>query len=173
MRPQRRAYTLLEVTLVLTVVVVASALAMPAVLTMYNPYKVRAATDTIRGSWADARMHAIEQSRPYRFAVKSETGSYRIAPDDPAYWSGSPPDNDDQNPAYIKEDELPAGIRFTGVSGIGDSSSGQWTKVAVFQSDGTAGDGCDMDVKMDNQSYTLTLSLRGLTGTSTVRKKGS
>ena len=172
MQPQRRAYTLLEVTLTLTVIVVVAAIALPPVLTMYDSHKVRAATDTIRANWADARSHAIEESRAYRYAVNYKTGNYRVAPDDMSFWSGGTPEIDDEHPAFVREGELPAGIHFSQRSDSASQGgdSGQWSTVAVFQTDGTAGDGCEIDVKMDNSSYTLTLALRGLTGTSTVRK---
>jgi prepilin-type N-terminal cleavage/methylation domain-containing protein len=169
---QRRAYTLLEVILALTVLVVVAGIALPPVLTMYDAHKVRAATDTIRASWAEARSHAIEESRPYRYAVNYQSGNYRVAPDDASFWSGGSPEIDDQHPAFVREGELPAGIRFSQRNDSSSSgSSGQWSTVAVFQADGTAGDGCEIDVKMDSSSYTLTLALRGVTGTSTVRKE--
>jgi len=170
--PRRPAYTLLEVVLTLSVIVIVAAIALPSTLSMYSQHKLRAATDTVRAGWAGARSHAIDEGRPYRFAVQPNTGSFRIAPDDQSFWSGSPTiDND--HPALILEDALPTGIRFA-MDGAGNSASGgsgQWTTVAVFQSDGTAQDDVDIVFQMDD-SRPLVLTLRAMTGTSSVKAGG-
>ncbi len=177
MHKQRRAYTLLEVVLTMTVIVIVAALAFPAASSMYVQYRLRAATDTVRAGWVKARAHSVDEARRYRFSVVPGKGNFRIAPDDPSFWSGSPLQIDDDHPALIIEDALPNGIRFSlddsSVDSHGDSSldsvsSSQWTTIAVFEADGTAQEDVEITFQL-NDSRSLVLTLRGVTGSSTVK----
>jgi type II secretory pathway pseudopilin PulG len=186
-RKQRRAYTLLEVTLVCVVLVVVAGISLPLMSSMYTTHKLRAATDTVRAGWASARTRAIEDGRSYRFSVVAGKGNFRIAPDNPAYWSGGAPPSEDNNPAMLMEDALPKGISFA----IGNSGGGgnpkadtilppgsvqpnQYATVAVFEPDGTAHDPNgqdDLTITFDLPgARAQVLSLRGMTATSTVRQ---
>ena len=78
----RRGYTLLELVLVLAVVVMVSAIAYPSLKGMYGHYKMTGAVDSVRAAWAQARAHAIEEGRPYRFAVVPDTGEHDDDGDD-------------------------------------------------------------------------------------------
>jgi len=182
---RRRAYTLLEIVLVMALVVIFAAIAVPTISTMYASYKVRAASDTIRAGYAQARSHAIEESRRYRVGVIYGKANYRVAPDAPEYWSGGTPPSDAQNPAYVLEDALPGGIAFgtpnSPMPDDGDTvlppdsvSPGMYTTVAVFESDGTSrgtdGDDVVIILQKPGAGPPLTVYLRGLTGTATVRK---
>lgn len=160
----------------MAVIVIAAGIAFPSVSTMYVQYRLRAATDTIRSGWVNARSHAVDESRRYRFSVVNGKGNFRVAPDDPAYWSGSPP-SDDQQPSYIKEDALPSGIRFAhegdaasdnkGDSVLPSVNSGQWETVAIFDFDGTAQDDAEITVEL-NGGRPMIIKLRAVTGSSTV-----
>jgi hypothetical protein len=155
---------------------------------MYSGYRVSAATDQIRAYWAEARTHAMDESRPYRFSVKPGTGEFRVAPDASSYWMGSDqPQAEDstKNPPLIKSDQLPKPIVFhvedstptmpqdaiaqqlstTTSVGVVD---GAWTTIAIFMPDGSAQD----DVKIALQSgggKPTTLQLRALTGIVTIK----
>ena len=65
----RRAFTLMEVALVLALILVLAAITVPSLESMYGDVKLTAATDLIRARWADARTQAIEEGRAYRFAI--------------------------------------------------------------------------------------------------------
>ena len=168
----------------MTVIVIAAGALYPSVANSYAQYKVRAATDAIRSGFVSARGHAAEEGRRYRFSVVQGKGNFRVAPDDPAYWSGSPPKNDEEQPALILEDTLPRGIRFTindaPVDAHGDSflehvSPGQYTTVATFESDSTAespggGTAVEITVRLDGGgARPMVVTLRCLTATSTVK----
>ena len=187
MRSKRRGFTLLEITLVCVLLVIVAAITYPSASTAYSAYKVRAATDTVRAGWADARTHAVEESRNYRFSVVLGKGNFRIAPDDPAYWSGGSirRPEDDGSPALVQEDCLPRGITFVMAGGSGGGNSkddtvlppgsvqpSQYTTVAVFQSNGTSQDGAGNDnfsISFDLPgARALDVSMRGMTGASTV-----
>jgi len=77
----RRAFTLLEVSLVCVLIVMLGAMAYPSIEAIYGGVRLTAASDLIRARWADARSHAAEDGRPYRFAVVPDTGRFRLAPD--------------------------------------------------------------------------------------------
>jgi hypothetical protein len=181
-RTRRSAYTLFEVVLVCFVLTVLAGLALPSLKGMYGSYKLNGAVDSVRGAWAQARARAIDEGRPYRFAVEPNGGHYRIAPDRSDYWSGgAKPASDHQAKPLVLEEALPAGVRFA----IGDAppaaaanipddvkeektkASGQWTTGVVFLPDGTAKE----DVKITFQVRGVrptSLQLRGMTGNVTV-----
>src|SRR5215207_2493825 len=122
----RRGFTLLEVTLVMAVIVLMAAIALPSIEVMYGDVRLTAAADQIRGTWANARTKAIEEGRPYRFAVQPD-GKFRIAPDAGDFWTGgggTPTDNTEANdpdaPPLILEDALPKGVLFGDETNSGD-----------------------------------------------------
>jgi type II secretory pathway pseudopilin PulG len=190
--PRRKGYTLLELVLVCLLITIVAALGLPYVLNMSGPYRMNAAVDSVRSAWAQARGRAIEEGRPYRFAVIPGTGYYRVAPDDNDFWSGSSsPAFDPHKPSLVLERALPRGVRFAVASG-GQSaaapSSGkeeggglddgmtppqprppsEYTSPIVFLPNGTARE--DAEVRFSVRgAKEKTLSLRGLTGVVTVK----
>src|SRR4051812_21149897 len=82
----RRAYTLLELLLVMAIIVMISAIAYPAMDSYFSYVKVTAAADSVRGAWSQARARSIQDGIPYRFSVAPGSTHYRVAPDQLAYW---------------------------------------------------------------------------------------
>jgi hypothetical protein len=177
--PSRRGYTLLELVLVGALMVVIAALSYPSIEGMYTYYKVQAATDMVRAAWANARVHAMEEGRAYRFSVIPGKGNFRVAPDSAEFWSGSTPEYDPNNPFLVIEEALPSKVRFAfqgngseGPSGDneepGKVDPGQYVIVAIFNPDGTSQD--DVDITFHyGSSKGMTLSLRSITGMGTVK----
>jgi type II secretory pathway pseudopilin PulG len=180
----RRAFTLLEIILVLGMIVVVMAIAAPSVSNFYKGEKLLAATDGVRGSLAEARVHAIDQGRAYRVSVVPGRGNYRFAPDDQEYWNGAtprdlpsregvlPPDIglrvvvDGQNLSLGADGEVAASLKE------GEVPPDLWSTVAVFRPDGTA----DRTVEIIFSSphcLPLSVTLRSLTGTTSVRRLSS
>ena len=180
----RHAFTLLEIILVLGMIVVVMAIAAPSVKNFYKGEKLLAATDGVRGSLAEARVHAIDQGRAYRFSVVPGRGNYRFAPDDTEYWAGSTPrefpsregvlprdiglrvvvdgksislGEDGQVAESLKEGEVPADL---------------WSTVAIFRPDGTADRTVEIIFSSPN-CLPLSVTLRSLTGTTSVRRLSS
>jgi len=179
----RKAYTLLELVLVMALLVMLTALAYPSLEGMLADFRVSQATDMVRTAWARARAQAMNEGRPYRFSVLQNKGNYRLAPDTPDYWSGNDPQpSDPSNPPLILEGALPKGVRFaTDGSGSADSGPGgdsslpagsvdssQWVTTATFLPDGSALD--DVSIAFAGRTVKpVTLKLRSLTGAATVQ----
>jgi type II secretory pathway pseudopilin PulG len=130
---QRTAFTLVEMILVLAVLMVAFAIALPLAETLFRGPSTRAAADTVRAAIAQARTHAMEEGRSYRFGVLPGGVAYRVAPDDDSFWSGSGQGDGSSSggagmasqgssiqgnmPAYIITGNIPGGIRFASRDG--------------------------------------------------------
>ena len=192
----RRAFTLMEVALVLALILVLAAIAVPSMESMYGSVKVTAATDLIRARWADARARAIEEGRAYRFAVMPGQGNFRIAPDTGDYWSGGN-GSGDTTQGLVIEEELPEGITFSDStqspnvalanpanstmsdmalaqqmqaqnSGTSGNDSGGWTRVVTFLPDGSTHDDVTITLNAPN-ARPVQLQLRALTGSVTTK----
>lgn len=171
-RTRRPGLTLVEVLLVVVVLIALAAVAYPTMSAMYGDVKLKAAADDVRAAWADARSHAIEDGRPYRFAVQPGTGQYRVAPDAPSYWDGSGGDaGENSAPAFLNEAGLPNGIVFE--LGGEAPTGGDWAEVVVFNPDG----GCERDVEIalreNDDSSRLLVRVRAMTGAVSIRKQSA
>jgi prepilin-type N-terminal cleavage/methylation domain-containing protein len=181
----RKAFTLMELILVMAIIVIFGAIAIPASMSMYDGYRLRAGADGIRAAWVGARSHAVEEGQRYRFAVVQGKGNFRVAPDSGDYWSNSLPDFDHDNPPLVVESALPNGVVFTvegrgGMGGdeesslpIGSVDPGRWQTIAIFEPDGTAQE--DVTITLDTVgggARPVIVSLRALTAISST-KNGS
>lgn len=166
----RKGYTLFELMLVLAMLVVLAAVAIPSMDSMSGTFRVTEAADMVRAKWALARSHAMNECRPYRFAVVPSRGNFRLAPDSSEFWAGGNPSGGSgssggDQPALVQEDSLPKGVRF---SEGGNPAEGGWQKVAVFLPDGRAEN--DVEITFTCQgALPVVLRLRALTGAVTVR----
>lgn len=165
----RRGYTLFELMLVMALLVLAATLTLPLIEPMLGQNRLVASRDLVRARWAEMRARAMEEGRAYRFAVTENTGRFRIAPDEEAYWSGSGGQEGEERP-LILEGELPEGVLFaTSDAAIVDennvpSPGADWgLVVAIYRGDGTARD--DAEIWFGKAgAMPLGLRLRGLTG---------
>lgn len=175
---RRGGFTLLELLLVMAVIVIAAALVVPSFEAMLESRRDFVARDLVRARWAEMRAHAMEEGRAYRFAVTENTGSFRIAPDDDAYWSGKGSDEFDELP-FILEGQLPEGVLFTtsesAFAGLTQAPAPGDTwgmTIAVYLADGTARDDAVVYFGKAGQRG-LGLRLRGLTGAVSAVEPGS
>jgi Tfp pilus assembly protein FimT len=173
---RRPAYTLFELILTTAVIAVTAAVTVPSLDSMYPSYKMNASTDAIRAAWAQGRAHAIEEGRPYRFAVAPGSGKYHVsADDDPADGGGQAATDNPSPHAFVLEQELPTGVLFALAREQGEgeqpqsSSSDGLSTVAVFLPDGTARDDAEVRVQVKGMSPKV-VKLRALTGAVTVQQ---
>jgi Tfp pilus assembly protein FimT len=167
----RRALTLVEVLLVVAVLIALAAVAYPTMSAMWGDVKVKAAADDVRAAWAEARSHAIEDGRPYRFAVQPGTGKFRVAPDADGFWDGSggAAGGDGDAPPFTQDGDLPNGIQFD--VGTDLPESGGWATVVVFNPDGGTNADVEVTLKEDDDSAPIVVRVRAMTGAVTVRRK--
>lgn len=184
MRPARHGYTLLELVLVVVIIALMAVMAAPSLHSTYLNLRVTSAADQVRAAWATARLQAVNEGRPYRFGIIPNKGNYRVAPDSPEFWSGSPPPESGANPddgPTILEAALPKGVRLAAADGSaldGDTSEdtfvplnqvdpSMYVPVVTFLPDGTSRE--DVTVVFTSRGIRpLVLKLRGITGAATV-----
>jgi type II secretory pathway pseudopilin PulG len=175
---------LLELVLVVTIVAMLAVIAYPSLTSMYSDLKMTQAADQVRAAWALGRAHALNEARPYRFAIMPDQGNYRIAPDSGDFWSGngsSPAAQGGEKP-LILEESLPRGIRFVmsdapvnaapggepAMVPEASAPSGQYLPIATFLPDGTCREDVNIVLTMPGVRP-LIMKLRGITGAVTVR----
>lgn len=152
----RRGYTLLEVVVVMAVLVTVLSLAYPFAAGWFSGHKMTAATDVVRAKLAETKMLAVKEGRPYKFAVKENTGLWRMAPDEAEFWEGI---GDDE---WNKLDEKTFGdVRFYLTA---EAPAGQeGTHTVTFLPNGTAR--ADVRFGITNpQNQTSVLHVRAGTG---------
>lgn len=167
--PQRRAFTLLELILVLAVVIMIMAAAIPSIQGMLDSAKLQEATDHLRSRFAEARSHAIEEGRPYRFAIMPDQGDYRLAPDTPDYWDDSQTtigSGSTTNSALVVEAKLPSNILFEPGNSMAGGSGG-WSTLVTFLPDGSCDNDCTVTLRYSDLRPAV-VSVRALTGSVTV-----
>ncbi len=155
-RTPRPAYTLFELMLILVLLILLAAIAYPSLDSLLGTFRMNAAADMLRASWADARASAMNEGRAYRFAVL---------------------------PNLVVDDALPKGVRFatpdsyqsaalyqTGESSlpVGSVDSNSWSTIVTFLPDGTTKEDVEI-VFTGSGARPLDIKLRALTGAVTVR----
>ena len=185
-RARRAGYTLLELMLVLAIIVVMAAIAYPSATAMYGHVRLSQAADSVRAAWAEARAHAIDDGRPYRFAIIPNQGNYRVAPDSPEFWGSGGQEQapaDTANPPYVLNKTLPKGMRFSAPDAPADSqaqgesslpkdniSPDMWSSRTVFLPDGTARQ--DVEIVFGaSGTMGIVMKLRALTGAVTRKSR--
>lgn len=181
----RHGFTLVEMLLVLAILVVAAALALPFADSMYRGARTRAAADAVKAGLVEARTHAMEESRAYRFSIHPGGVAFRVAPDDDAFWSGAGDGSAQSSniPPFIYAENMPGGIRFGGgtpppMTGPNQPppvdppaatiDPGQFETRVVFYATGEADADFEMAFTLPG-ARPLLLSLRGMTGVATIR----
>jgi Tfp pilus assembly protein FimT len=141
---------MMEVVLVVAILVIISAISIPVLVSMRSQSSVHAATDSVRTQLITARNRAMEERQPYRFAIKYDSGNFRIAPDTADYWGDGAPETSQvdnaERPPLEYEGVLPEDVIFP--SPNGGSGAADWHTVAVFLADGTAQNDVEIGVGM-------------------------
>lgn len=183
-RRSRGAFTLLEVMLVMALIAMLASLVVPSIRGFYKGEKLMAATDGVRAAAAQARLHAIDEGIPYRLCVVPGRGNYRAAPDTTESWNQGAPGEEYPTVEGVVPNDIALRVQSQGQTvsvdsegdsavsfEVGDVPEDAWSVVAVFRPDGTA----DRTVEIicsTAHSLPLSITLRGLTGTTSVRRLG-
>lgn len=176
----RRAFTLIEMVVVVAIILVVTSLAVPFSRTMMSDTRQTAAGDMVRGRLADARAMAMEEGRAYKVGVQTGSGKVLIAPEDANCWDSVDGGVAEQQQQQVQPgaggvmllDQLPEEIVFgTSIDDfLGRTSpvdmQGAWRDAGVFLPDGSAR--ADVDIYFGKVGVLPTrFRLRGLTGVVT------
>ncbi len=164
----RRGFTLFEMLIVLAIIVIVSALAVPVMRTMLDDAHMSAGADMVRARLADTRAKAFDTGKPWKLAYLPSTGVLQYAAEDADVWSSSTDQTPDETPDYVR-DELPKDVLLAvnrddiaGAEGTPQATGG-WQTLAVFSGDGSARD--DGAVYVGKAGFMpLRVRVRGLTG---------
>lgn len=179
-RRSRPAYTLAEVLLVLALMAVIAALALPTLRKPFAVHRLRAAADSIRAEWLQARVQAMRTGQTYVFRFQIGGDKFHAAPEE------SQTAEDGADLALQEDKSLPEGIKFTGVEAAGggvaglsfatemntpDDAAAAWSDPIYFYPDGTTS---DVRVVLEgDQGRSLCVVLRAVTGTASVAETAS
>ena len=184
---RRTGYTLVEILLVLAIVVLISAMALPAIQRQFARRQVQSAANTVGSKLSHARIGAMRSSHVYTFQYQTGSGSFRLAPgDQPSTSSQSDTeancgqyDGGDGDPDSLSPEDgtLPDGIRFLAdetpdpdeagdavAQNAAQSASGSdgWSDPIFFYPDGTTSNA--RFVVASERGGAIHIRLRGITG---------
>jgi prepilin-type N-terminal cleavage/methylation domain-containing protein len=167
----RRGFTLFEMLIVLAIIVVVSALAVPVMHTMLDDAHMTAGADMMRARLADTRANAFETGKPWKLAYLPYSGIFQLAAEDDDEWSGS--DHEPKETPEVIRGELPKDILLAvnrddiAAAQGSPQAAGGWQTLAIFNGAGSARD--DGAVYIGKAGYMpLRLRVRGLTGAVTI-----
>lgn len=185
---RRRAFTLLELLLVLAVIVAVGALAYPALRGPFETQRLRKSAELIRTEWARARLRAMRTGRVHVFRYTPSATQYMVetwvtAADDQESVNNFQPTGaggaNGVQPTLptSRSSELPEGVRFFGgetaidaraslfseSAGMGIAGSGNPIPV-LFYPDGTTSSAAL--ILINTRQHCVQVTLRGLTGSS-------
>jgi len=187
----RPALTLFEVLLVLALMVVIGAVAMPLVSNSLAWARLENSGELVRAAWGKARLAAMQAGEPYVFRYEPKGSRYQIvllsaitAEDADDVNSLPPLDEDDAEYAEadmlrLQKSRLATDIVFADgnvaavpqLAGAAAAIQGGWSQPIVFYPDGTTSDAVVLIANASDESIRVTL--RGLTGISRASEVGS
>ena len=164
----RAGYTLLEVLLVLTLMLVLGALAASRLEGVLERHHLRDVAESVRQHLNQGRLRAAETGLIYQFSAKNGGGNYMLAPLDSIDTNASP--------GGQVAGQLPSSVRFEQVEIPGlinpnpavgaNASAVTWCAPILFFPDGTSSGGA-VDLVDDDNRFTR-LAVRGLTAACAV-----
>ena len=181
-RKRRDGLTLIEILLVLAIVIMVAALALPAMNGTSDAQRWTRAADMVRSDWSRARVEAIRSGQEWVFCYIPGTGSNGISPyspyQEPTLPQGVTPDQDARSNFDYGGGQLPRGVIFNQSDVMADTRSqaldeegggnpgANSAETILFYPDGTAQQAA---LKLSNErEWFVQINLRALTGTATV-----
>jgi len=164
---KRQGYTLLELVLVMVIVAITAAMAVPVVDGMFTGSQLHVAGDLVKSRLNEMRNRAREEGRPYKLTILDNGHAFRIEPVGDC--AGVP--------NIQTDDELPKDIVFrlqdclAIVNDNGESSSNPTMEVIV-EANGTAPSDYEISLGAGN-GLPVVVSVRGATGAISSKVSGS
>jgi prepilin-type N-terminal cleavage/methylation domain-containing protein len=184
----RTGFTLVEILLVLTILVVIGALVWPALQGPFDSLRLRQAGEVVRVAWSEARLEAMSTGVMHVFRYEPEGDRYLVEP-----WAGLDSSLESNDPLATVEpppagvnplaleggigEKLPEGVWFAGGASAIDAraqqaaagqepgaADGLYGTPILFYPDGTTS---EAELVLANEHNRLiTLRLRSITGSS-------
>jgi len=143
-RNKRQGFSVFEMMVVLAILVIALAVAVPLMSGLFGDTPTRAAADMVKSRWAEARSKAMEEGKPYRFQV-TDSNHFRVAPDDDFDGLGG------------LDETLPQDVTF------GAANQANNVQTIVFLPDGTTASNAELPL-IGQSGPPVTLKLNKSTG---------
>jgi type II secretion system protein H len=182
-----RGFTLIEIMIVLAVMILASAIAIPVVLGSLRGQRLKSGAETVRIEWSRANVKAMKTGRIQVFRYEMGGSKFSVQPwiaaDDSTEASVTPGFGAQpvaENPLDDFETKtLPEGVTFAAGDAKFDSRAYEvedffsqssqsdgvtWSRPVLFYPDGSASD--SYVIVTDEKQSAYRVQLRGLTGTS-------
>jgi prepilin-type N-terminal cleavage/methylation domain-containing protein len=186
-RARHHGLTLVEVLLVLALLVVISAVAVPVLEGSFSRAGLQHGGDLLRAAWSRARLAAMESGETCAFRYEHRGSRYQIATLASLGTADSQLPAETENAEYdpsdlarLSRDRLPEGVVFADgnvaassqvAATLGPAATGGWSMPILFFADGTSSDATVLLANDDQQ--TLRVTLRGLTGLSSTGEIGT
>jgi type II secretory pathway pseudopilin PulG len=184
------AYTLLELLLVLVLIALVAAFAVPTLSGSLSTWQLRSAGDTVQTRWTQARTQAIRKGQTHVFRYQPQSDRFLIEPwmigeplpavglaaveagDDVIARAGRPDESERSLDPRVEPFRLSAGVVFAGMELadrdllLAEAIQDGWSSPVLFHPDGTTSSAVLYLANGEGQA--LEISLRGLTGTCQV-----
>ena len=184
---KRRAFSLLELLLVLALLVVVGAMAYPALRGPFETQRLKKSAELVRSEWARARLRAMRTGRVHVFRYAPSATQYTVetwvsAADDVGSVNDFQPagsTGQGMRPTLptSRSPNLPDGVRFFGGETAVDGRASQWASTSgleiagssnpvpvLFYPDGTTSEAAL--ILVNDRQQCVQVTLRGLTGSS-------
>lgn len=196
-RHARGAFTLMELLLVLFIIVIAGAVAMPLIRNSLKAQQLKSAAETMRIEWSRAHVKAMKTGRIQVFRYELSGRQFSLQPwvaadeateaglgESTAGFGAAPAATEELQDEFTTK-SLEEGVTFAAGEAKFDSrayevedffqngGSGdavQWSQPILFYPDGSASDA--FVIVTDDSQSAYRINLRGLTGTSYVSEVG-
>jgi prepilin-type N-terminal cleavage/methylation domain-containing protein len=173
-RTTRRGYTLFELIVVMTILLILAAVVLPSVGAFRGDSRQRAAADAIRGELAISRARAMEEGRPYRVAISEDKTRIRRAPDGTDFSTTTTIDRPDGSSTAVDYafESVTAEV-VPDANAVAPAPDNGWITIATVQPDGTCREDTALVAIKEDDRGALYLRVRGLTGGSRIVPKST
>jgi prepilin-type N-terminal cleavage/methylation domain-containing protein len=170
-RPRRTGFTLLEVVVVLTIILILGAVVAPSLLGFWGENRTKAAVDTVTARLADARGAAIAHARPYRVCLSPDGLQVKVCPDESE--SAEELTTEAFPDPVIQVSSLPQEVTLTPMNTGTDlpvPADDGWTTLVTFLPDGTCKEEASEFQLSEPEGTPVVVRVRGLTGVWTANR---
>ena len=189
-RPVARpsGFTLVEVVLVLSLLVVIAAVSIPLLNGSFSRARLNSASDLLRDAWSRGRLAAMQSGQIQAFRFEPNGAQFQLVPlDELSLPENSAPPTDDSDAEHSESDilrlspsRLPDNVIFAAgdvaassqvAALLGSMKSGDWSAPILFNPDGTTSDASLL--LQNDRGQTIRVTLRGITGIATASEVGN